>query len=163
MEQANYLIRYFLKFQYQCFVSECDIKFKNPVERREHCREIHAFPKNYRFDESAHEKAKKISEKNTSMDIDENSVSKKKDSKIYLDKNTKRKTFTKQNFSIKPSTESTINDSKQEKKMSPVTMFIPRQVHKKSYAKVLTKNQEMEKNVLESESIMELGESLPST
>lgn len=151
-----------INLQYQCFVSECDVKFKGPVERRDHCREVHAFPKNYRFDELSNIKSKKkVNQTEIPMETNITESNAKKGKKIYFGKN-HQKAFTRETFEIKKPVVSTVDDPKPEIKMAPVTMFIPRQVQQKSFAKILTRNKKMEKNVLESESIMDLGDSLPS-
>ena len=40
-----------LIFQYECYVSECDLKFRNSSERREHCISEHKFSQHFRYDE----------------------------------------------------------------------------------------------------------------
>ena len=149
-------------FQYQCFVSECDLKFSNALERREHARAVHSFPKNYRFDELNCAKSGKATESQTHMDVDESdsSASKQKLPKIYLG-TAKQKTFSKKSYNIKIPDACNNNSPSPARPMSPVTMFIPRQVSKTSYARCLTNNKQMETNVLESKCMMELGESLP--
>ncbi|OXU24672.1 hypothetical protein TSAR_007238 [Trichomalopsis sarcophagae] len=148
---------------YQCFVTHCDVKFKDHLERRNHCRKVHLFPKRYRYDELDKPKSKKkASDNETPMEIDliEPVTNKKKS--LYLGKNLP-KTFTTEKFEIiKPAT-STTDDPKPEKKMALVTMFVPTQVRQKSFAKTLTGDKTMEKDVLESESIMDLADSLPTT
>ncbi|XP_033220501.1 zinc finger protein 511 [Belonocnema kinseyi] len=39
---------------YECYVSDCDIKFKSPSERGEHCISEHNYSKNCRFEDKKH-------------------------------------------------------------------------------------------------------------
>jgi len=87
---------------------------------------------------------------------------KKKPTKILLNKNQKSKMFTKDTTSaICKNNESveTISSTSVKSKITPLA-FIPRQVQK-SFSKVLTNNQNREKNVLESDTMMELVDTLP--
>ncbi|XP_032677510.1 zinc finger protein 511 isoform X2 [Odontomachus brunneus] len=59
---------------YQCYDSECNIKFNNPAERKEHCIQIHKFPKKYRFDNTLLYNKEEESDK---MEIDDISKSQK--------------------------------------------------------------------------------------
>ncbi|XP_012229765.2 zinc finger protein 511 [Linepithema humile] len=146
---------------YQCYDSECDIKFNDPVERREHCIRIHKFPKKYRFDDMPHYNKK---DELNAMEIDNvDSKKKKKNTKVLLNKNQKSKMFAKNitntvcenNISVE-----TIPSTNVKTKVTTPLAFVPRQVQK-SFSKVLTNNQNREKNILESETMMELADSLP--
>ncbi|XP_011165121.1 zinc finger protein 511 [Solenopsis invicta] len=146
---------------YQCYDSECDIKFNNPVERKEHCIKVHKFPKKYRFDDTPIHYSKE--DESNKMDVDVvNNKKKKKPAKIFLNKNQKSRMFTKDSTSAvcknNDSVETVSSIPIQSKNTSLV--FIPRQVQK-SFSKVLTNNQNGEKNVLESDVMMELANSLP--
>lgn len=151
---------------YQCYVSHCKMKFNNPIERKEHCINIHKYPKHCRFDDMPHYKEKQNS--NNKMDID--IVDKKSEGKqkIILNKNQKVRTFDKTsktrtlpNTKIpaatcpisSPTTSTNINKNAS-------LMFVPRQVQK-SYTKILTNNQSRERNVLEAECMSDLVNSLP--
>ncbi|XP_014206673.1 zinc finger protein 511 [Copidosoma floridanum] len=131
---------------YQCFVSECEEKFKDPAERRKHCLEVHEFPKNYRYDNSKCAKATRESEKNEEMETDAPETSKKTKSIIQFGNNHKQKTFTKSmaNVKVKESTSAPEGDVKPKITMAPVTMFIPRQVQRKL-------NEEKQINMMELE------------
>lgn len=150
-------------FQYQCFVSECNNKFNNSLERTEHCRQVHAFPKNYRFDDSV--KIKPTVSEKTSMEVDDVKPQEKKKIMINFGKNHKAKTFSKKNLCSNNSNNPALNviNTEEQPKFSSATMFIPRQVQQKTFANRLTGNSDMKMNVLESNSLMELGESLPNT
>ncbi|XP_015433413.1 PREDICTED: zinc finger protein 511 [Dufourea novaeangliae] len=147
---------------YQCYVSECDLKFNDPVERKDHCINIHMFPKNFRFDNASHSVKKEQKDK---MEIDQPEHEKKqpKNKKPQLNKNQKTKMFMPAMKSTVP-VNSIINDSPSTSSKptnNPSSLhFVPRQVQK-SYTKALTKNQSNEKNVLETECMMDLAESLP--
>ncbi|XP_011499157.1 PREDICTED: protein lethal(2)k10201 [Ceratosolen solmsi marchali] len=148
---------------YRCYVSECNVKFMKPQERTQHCREVHKYPKNYRFDEFIYKK--ETGKGDSAMEVDEKVTPKKKNlKKIHFGKNAKSKAFGKQCLDAKGPVDIKTNDSSSTPSVSlkSTTMFIPRQVQQKSYAKLLTQNQKLEKNVLETESIMELSESLPN-
>ncbi|KAI4486557.1 hypothetical protein M0804_005927 [Polistes exclamans] len=162
---------------YQCYVSQCNTKFNNSNERREHCINVHKYPKNCRFDMSYHKKEENSNNKmdvdsSNKMDIDivdekeEKEKKKKKKKKILLNKNQKTKTFNKtsriSNFE-KPtascaasSSSTTFTDIDKNASL----MFVPRQVEK-SYAKTLSKNQSKERNVLEAECMSDIAKSLP--
>lgn len=153
---------------YQCYDSECDIKFNNPIERRQHCIEIHKFPKRFRFDDTFHDNRNNSSNTTDKMEVDDDdskddSKKKKKAPFKRLDKNQKSKMFTKScasaacanNITAEP-----IPSTSSNKSTTTPLAFIPRQVQK-SFSKALTNNQNRERNVLESESIMELADSLP--
>lgn len=146
---------------YQCYDSECDMKFNNPVERKEHCIRIHRFPKKYRFDDTPY--CSKEDESNKmEFDVVANKRT-KKPAKVLLNKNQKSKMF------MKAATTSavcknndgveTVSSNNAKTKTTPL-VFIPRQVQK-SFSKVLTNNQNREKNVLESDTMMELADTLP--
>ncbi|XP_053979401.1 zinc finger protein 511 [Hylaeus volcanicus] len=145
---------------YQCYVSECDLKFINPVERRKHCTSVHKFPKNFRFDNASRYAKKEPKDK---MDIDESEHEKKgqKNKMVRLSKNQKSKMFIP---GMKSAAMSNLNENQQSS--NPISgtsslTFIPRQI-KNSYTNALTKNQSNEKNVLETETMMDLAESLPT-
>ncbi|XP_076246741.1 zinc finger protein 511 lethal (2) k10201 [Calliopsis andreniformis] len=146
---------------YQCYVSECDLKFINPVERKSHCIIVHKFPKNFRFDNTANYAKNDPKDK---MDVDESVCEKKetKSKKVQLNKNQKARMFTAAAKTPVPasSTSKEAPSSSISTKGSSSLAFIPRQIQK-SYTKALTKNQSNEKNVLETESMMDLVESLP--
>ncbi|KAJ8687756.1 hypothetical protein QAD02_023550 [Eretmocerus hayati] len=137
---------------YQCFVSECKMKFNNSNERREHCQSIHQFPKSYRFDDAI-----KSSCQITQMETDDGQSKVQKNQKISFGVHTRQKAFSKQNFKLREPVKFDSSGSGPSEKVSPspATMFIPRQV--------LQKNQQIKRNALESESMMELGNSLPDT
>jgi len=87
---------------------------------------------------------------------------KKKSTKVLLNKNQKSKMFTKDTIgAVCKNNDSveTISSTKIKTKMTPL-VFIPRQVQR-SFSKVLTNNQNREKNVLESDTMMELADTLP--
>lgn len=160
-----FLLKYlkiFAFFQYQCYVSECDLKFNNSLERKDHCINVHRFPKNFRFDNISHCIKDKSKDK---MDIDELEYEKKerKSKKIQLNKNQKTKMFAAAAKNIPPtnSSISSLNSSSIITKANSLH-FIPRQVQK-SYTKALTKNQTNEKNVLEIASMLDLVDSLPAS
>lgn len=160
-----FLLKYlkiFVFFQYQCYVSECDLKFNNSLERKDHCINVHKFPKNFRFDNISHCIKDKSKDK---MDIDELEYEKKerKSKKIQLNKNQKTKMFAAAAKNIPPtnSSISSLNSSSIITKANSLH-FIPRQVQK-SYTKALTKNQTNEKNVLETASMLDLVDSLPAS
>ncbi|XP_015114566.1 zinc finger protein 511 [Diachasma alloeum] len=105
------------------------------------------------------------------MEVDspkKNSQSPKKP-KLKINKNQKCRTFipSLQNPTSKSSDSSNqppvaVETSKVEVKPSSAALaFIPRQLMHKSYSKVLTKNMKMEREVLESENMMDLAEALP--
>ncbi|XP_076640039.1 zinc finger protein 511 lethal (2) k10201 [Colletes latitarsis] len=148
---------------YQCYVSECNLKFNDSVERRNHCTNVHKFPKNFRFDNTPHYVKKEPKDK---MDIDDPKHERKepKTKKVQLSKNQKIKMFppiTRSTNIVK----SNFNEN-QSCSSNPIVgasslTFIPRQIQK-SYTKALTNNQSNEKNVLETETMMDLAESLPT-
>lgn len=152
----------FIFFQYQCYVSECDLKFNNSHERKDHCVNVHKFPKNFRFDNTSHCIKDKSKDK---MDIDEPEYEKKerKSKKIQLNKNQKTKMFATAAKSMPP-TNPSINSLNSSNIIAGVNSlhFIPRQVQK-SYTKALTKNQTNEKNVLETANMLDLADSLPAS
>ncbi|XP_011882622.1 PREDICTED: zinc finger protein 511 [Vollenhovia emeryi] len=146
---------------YQCYDSECGMKFNDPMERREHCIRVHKYPKKYRFDDTP--RCSKEDELNK-MEVDVDNKEKKKSAKVLLNKNQKSKMFTrdttvsaacKSNDSVETVASPTV------KTKTTSLVFIPRQVQK-SFSKVLTNNQNKEKNVLESDTMMELADTLPS-
>ncbi|XP_014477529.1 PREDICTED: zinc finger protein 511 [Dinoponera quadriceps] len=144
---------------YQCYDSECDIKFNNPVERREHCIQIHKFPKKYRFDDTSLYNTKEKSDK---MEIDDVGKS-QKNAKVILNKNNKSKMFTKAATSkicVNTDSVKTIPSTDTKTNFTSPLIFLPRQVQR-SFSKVLTNNQNRERNVLESHTMVELADSLP--
>lgn len=165
----------FFKFQYQCFVSECEELFSNPSQRKEHCQIIHKFPKNYRYDETSRyqkQKQSKIDNKklDNSMEVDEPKLNIKnnstKEAKIKLDKNQRAKTFIPKiknstNISQVDDNNATNNVIIEKPTINKSLVFIPRQLTQKSYSKLLTKNKKMERNVLEAD-MMDLADALPS-
>ncbi|XP_012278843.1 zinc finger protein 511 [Orussus abietinus] len=150
---------------YQCFDSACNLKFEDPTVRREHGIKVHKFPKNFRYDEATYHK--NHNEKLDKMEC-EQAVKNQQTSKkhiIRLNKNSTKtfinnasvtmpvnRTTTPQNVPLEPSTPNKISSS---------LVFIPRQIMQKSYSKVLTKKEDSVKNVLETETMMDLAESLP--
>ncbi|KAK0083917.1 hypothetical protein PV325_007938 [Microctonus aethiopoides] len=158
---------------YQCYVSNCDVKFMNAELRKEHCISIHKFPKHFRFDDESRQKDKEEEKviSQDSMDIDQSmkklQISKKL--KMNLNRGQKMKTFiprmgnTNDNTSIiKKSQLSEIPQSS--KPTSSSLVFIPRQLTHKPLSKVLTQSKSMENNskVLENDGMMQLAEALPS-
>lgn len=147
---------------YLCFVSECEIKFNDPAERMAHCVSVHKFPKNFRYNQTP--RSKKEDKKNK-MEIDQSQTkgNSNKAKKIYLSTNQNVKTFTaasKDNIQVKSSSD-IVQTNPFSSKAGPSSLrFIPRQVQK-SYTKALTKNQSNEKNVLETDTLMDLAKSLP--
>lgn len=136
------------------------------MERKEHCIRVHKFPKKYRFDDTSYYTKEEESNK---MEFDIVDNKKKKKPKILLNKNQKSKMFTKNttsavcknNDSVKTiSSVETISSTSIKSKITPLA-FIPRQVQK-SFSKVLTNNQNREQNVLESDTMMELADTLPN-
>lgn len=128
------------------------------MERREHCIKIHKFPKKYRFDNMQHYTKEDESKR---MEIDVDDKIKKKSTKIFL-KNQKSKMFPKGTTSIvcENNVSLEIPTTNIKAKITTPLVFVPRQVQK-SFSKVLTNNQNREKNVLESEVMTELANSLP--
>lgn len=135
------------------------MKFNNPEERREHCIQIHKFPKKYRFDDTLHyNKAK-----SDKMEIDDSDKN-QKTAKIILNKNQRSKMFTKATTSeicVNTASVKTIASTNKSAKVTSPLIFVPRQVQK-SFSKTLTNNQTREKNVLESSTMMELADFLPN-
>jgi len=130
------------------------------VERKEHCIRIHKFPKKYRFDDTPYYSKKDESNK-MEFDIVDNKK-KKKSTKVLLNKNQKSKMFTKDTIgAVCKNNDSveTISSTRVKSEMTSL-VFIPRQVQR-SFSKVLTNNQNREKNVLESDTMMELADTLP--
>lgn len=147
---------------YQCYVCECDLKFNNPVERRNHCITVHKFPKNFRYDNAPnHMETESVEQMDVELPTDETKELKPK--KIWLNKNQRHKMFpiaAKTAVSTNPdANRNQSNVSNPTTATSPL-VFIPRQVQK-SYTKALTKNQSNEKNVLETGCMMDLADSLP--
>jgi len=128
------------------------------MERKQHCIKVHKFPKKYRFDDVTHSKKKSKSNK---MEVD-NSENEKKTNKVIFNKNQKSKMFTK--IAANPVCENKCSadtiPASTIKTSTTSLAFIPRQVQK-SFSKVLTNNQSKERNVLETETMMELADSLP--
>ncbi|KAK0163467.1 hypothetical protein PV327_007142 [Microctonus hyperodae] len=155
---------------YQCYVSNCDIKFINAEMRKEHCISVHKFPKHFRFEDESRQKNKEEEKiiSLDSMDVDQ-SISKlqiSKKSKMNLNKAQKMKTFI-------PRMENTNNTSIIKKghlseipQSSPPTssslVFIPRQLTHKPKVFAQSKLMRNDSNVLENDSIMQLSEALPS-
>ncbi|XP_024937445.1 uncharacterized protein LOC107264343 isoform X2 [Cephus cinctus] len=149
---------------FQCYVSECELKFNNPCERKEHCITVHKFPKNFRYDETVHHKDKDPFKNHMEIDPPKETQQQKTKKIVHnLSKNQKCKTFTAIPKSSIPDNTNTVPANKQSdtpiNSKSSLT-FIPRQVQK-SYSKLLTNNQNREKNVLETDNMMDLVESLP--
>lgn len=171
-------------FQYQCYVSECNAKFENPAERRNHCITVHKFPKNFRYDCEGRKFHKP--ESKDAMIVEETECPKPRSKKtvVHLGKNQKMKMFQHNQSlcerAIQEMTTMSMEDSGSPKSTETLSVnstdivpssqpvpvksaltFIPRQVSQKSYSKLLTKNKNMEQNILETETMMELAESLP--
>lgn len=130
------------------------------MERKEHCIRVHKFPKKYRFDDTPYYSREDESNK---MEFDVDNKRKKKSTKVLLNKNQKSKMFTKDTTSVvckNNDSVETISLPTVKTKTTPL-LFIPRQVQK-SFSKVLTNNQNREKNVLESDTMMELVDTLPN-
>ncbi|KAL6267084.1 hypothetical protein P5V15_000163 [Pogonomyrmex californicus] len=144
---------------YQCYDSECNMKFNDPIERKDHCIKIHKFPKKYRFDDTPHHSKEEESNK---MELDIVNNKKKKPTKVLLNKNQKSKMFIKNTTSAECKNNVNVETVSSTIVTSTVTplAFIPRQVQK-SFSKILTNNQNKERNVLESETMMELVDALP--
>ncbi|KAI4494064.1 hypothetical protein M0802_009331 [Mischocyttarus mexicanus] len=158
---------------YQCYVSQCNMKFNDSNERRNHCINVHKYPKNCRFDMEYHKKEENSDKKinvdtNDKMDIDiiiDEKVKEKKKKKILLNKNQKSKTFDKSSRISnleKPVATCTVPSSTTftDINKNASLMFVPRQVDK-SYAKILSKNQTKKRNVLEEECMLDIAQSLP--
>lgn len=96
------------------------------------------------------------------MEID-NVDKTQKTAKVILNKNQKSKMFTKATTSkicVNTANIRTIPPTETRTKFASPLAFVPRQVQK-SFSKALTNNQSREKNVLESDTMMELADSLP--
>ncbi|XP_033320956.2 zinc finger protein 511 lethal (2) k10201 [Megalopta genalis] len=149
---------------YQCYLSECDVKSKNAIERREHCIKVHKFPKNFRYDNAFHSIRNEPKDK---MDVEEpeNEKEQPKQKRVQLNKNQKTKMFPPSSAKPTIPVNFNVNDSHlpiaYPSKSSSSLVFVPRQVQR-SYTKALTKNQSSEKNVLETENMMDLAVSLPT-
>lgn len=128
------------------------------MERKEHCIKVHKFPKKYRFDDTPCHSKEDESNK-MECDIVDNKR-KKKSTKILLNKNQKSKMFTKDTTIAVCKNNDSVEVSSSTVKTTPL-VFIPRQVQK-SFSKVLTNNQNREKNVLESDTMMDLADTLPN-
>lgn len=133
------------------------------VERRTHCISAHKFPKNFRYDSAPRYGKNEFKDQ---MDVDE-SQHKNKDSKVrkvLLNKNQKNRMFT---AAPKGTVATASNVHESQSNFSNVASgssalaFIPRQV-KKSYTNALTKNENHEKDVLETGCMMDLVDSLPN-
>lgn len=99
------------------------------------------------------------------MDIDGSGHERKESrtKQIQLSKNQKSKMFphiTRSTMPVAPNFNENYSSSSNPIAGAPSLAFIPRQVQK-SYTKVLTKNQSTERNVLETQNMMDLAESLP--
>ncbi|KAL2718738.1 zinc finger protein 511 isoform X1 [Vespula squamosa] len=144
---------------YQCYVSQCNTKFHNPNERRNHCIDIHKYPKNCRFDDTSYRKGKENN--SNKMDIDIIDRKEEGKEKIRLNKNQKIRTFDKtskmSNIEKSSATCSTTSININE---NASLMFVPRQVDK-SYATMLSRNQSRKRNVLEAECMSDIAKSLP--
>lgn len=135
------------------------MKFNDPNERRDHCIDVHKYPKNCRFDDTSHRKGKEND--GNKMDIDIVVRKEEGKQKIRLNKNQKIKTFDKtskmsnveKSSATCPTTFTNINENAS-------LMFVPRQVEK-SYATMLSKNQSKKRNVLEAECMSDIAQSLP--
>lgn len=128
------------------------------MERKEHCIQIHKFPKKFRFDDALLHNREEKSDK---MEID-NVDKSQKTVKVILNKNQKSKMFTKATTSkigVSTTSVKTIPLTDTRIKLTSPLAFVPRQVQQ-SFSKVLTNNQNSERNVLESNTMMELADSL---
>ncbi|KAK1126681.1 hypothetical protein K0M31_004307 [Melipona bicolor] len=143
---------------YQCYVSECDLKFINSTERKDHCINVHKFPKNFRFDNTVQCIKHKSKDK---MDINEPEPEKKdsKSKRIQLNKNQKSKMFIAASKTATLPNVTVHGNTLNTRTGTTSLHFIPRQI-KKSYTKALTKNQSNEKNVLETGCMMDLSDTL---
>ncbi|XP_078039155.1 zinc finger protein 511 lethal (2) k10201 [Augochlora pura] len=148
---------------YQCYLSECDVKSKNAIERREHCIKVHKFPKSFRYDNAFHS-ARNESKDKMEVEEPENEKEQRKQKRVQLNKNQKTKMFPPSSAKTIPAKSNVSNNqlsTVQSNRSSSSLVFVPRQVQR-SYTKALTKNQSSEKNVLESENMMDLAVSLPT-
>lgn len=121
---------------------------------------MHKFPKSVRFDNASYYVK---DESKNKMDIDEPANDKKETTskRVQLNKNQKTKMFAaaaKNPVSI--NSNSNVGQPTSSSVPRSFLAFIPRQVQK-SYTKALTKNQSNERNVLETETMMDLVKSLP--
>ncbi|XP_008543177.1 uncharacterized protein LOC103568206 isoform X1 [Microplitis demolitor] len=167
------------KPMYQCYVSDCHLKFKNPEERKQHCSDVHKFSKLFKYDEAPQKKVKSNTKPETAMEVDEDKknieklneheINFNKGLKVDLNKNQKLRTFTSQckrkidnnyNAAGNSSMSSTPTYGQlltsKAKTTSPL-MFIPRQVIQNSHKKSLTQKS----NILENDDLMELNDALP--
>lgn len=133
------------------------------MERKEHCIKVHKFPKKYRFDNTSYCSKEDESNKMEFDTVDRRNRGKKKPTKIFLNKNQKSKMFTKDTTSAVCKNNGSVEtiSSTTVKTKTTSLVFIPRQVQEKSFSKILTNNQNREKNVLESDTMMELADTLP--
>ncbi|KAG7188314.1 hypothetical protein KM043_007972 [Ampulex compressa] len=150
---------------YQCFISDCNIKFNTPNERREHCKNVHKFSSTYRFEDNSNVKEKVNLQSQDKMDIDQadNINVKKKNSKPCLNKNQRFRMFTglsKTPVANNTDVISTNADPQCTNLGKSALTFVPHQVQK-GYAKALTKSETHERNILETENMMDLADSLP--
>ncbi|XP_012254443.2 zinc finger protein 511 [Athalia rosae] len=149
---------------YQCYVSECDVKLKTLAERKEHCITVHQYPKNFRFDQTSRRKDK--GDSGNQMEVDGGTqLPKQKKSVTRLNKNQKSRTFYSEKMAY-PHTKNVPTEptSSNVETPPPPTLrsalcFVPRQV--KSYSKLLTKTDGIEKDVLNNGCMMDLAEALP--
>ncbi|KAL7302046.1 hypothetical protein TKK_0005279 [Trichogramma kaykai] len=156
------------KPMYRCYLSECKDVFFTPALRKDHCRNDHQFPATYRFEEFDHKEKKPDANKVAKKKDKPDSKHQSKKSESHSHKpgpivTNKSRTFSNRNFSVQPIGQP--NDSspiKNDEPKKPFTEFIPRSVQQNMYAKKLTNNKEGTKDVLESESLMDLAETLPS-
>ncbi|XP_034946708.1 zinc finger protein 511 isoform X2 [Chelonus insularis] len=157
---------------YQCFVSDCNVKFKDATERKHHCIIVHKFPKHFKYKEKSQIKSDKNTKENDvselSMEIDQpvKNMQNKKKPNIKLNKNQKTRTFIsnmKTTGQVAASEDKSCSSPEQKSITSSALQFIPRQLTHKSYSKILTQNKIVEKRNLDSENVMmELSEALPS-
>ncbi|XP_046421099.1 zinc finger protein 511 [Neodiprion fabricii] len=148
---------------YQCYVSECEMKFKTLADRREHCTTVHKYPKHFRFDEGNWRKGRGDSE--DQMEVDKEPRSTKLQKNIpRLNKNQKCRTFrpsdkeiSSKNVPIIATLSSMVNVASPNKASS--LSFVPRQVS--SYSKVLSKQSNSHRDVLNNGCMMELADTLP--
>lgn len=145
---------------YKCYVSECDLKFNNPFERRDHCMSKHKYSKNFQMTENRMKSRRRDRPKK----LEENSI-------VFYEqpqsKPQKRKNY-EEDLEDFEDYKRTTSDSELDSMTSllgesrSVLSFIPRQVAlKNSYAKILTNNECPNREILENECMMDLAEALP--
>ncbi|KAH0553992.1 zinc finger protein 511 [Cotesia glomerata] len=171
------------KPMHQCYVSDCYIKFKTSEDRKQHCIEVHKFPKLFKFDELSQKKTvkKTITHLENAMEVDDNKKTiklsnnkKANDNKglsVDLNKNQKLRTFSSQCKSkvdeyhpIGGSSTSSGSSFGQllSSTMKPVSslMFIPRQIMHKPHPQNLRRSRTI-KSDIENDNLMELSDALP--